>query len=467
MRRLPCAADQGSNNPPVSLAHTRTERGLVSGQMTSEKASAKRNVVKRGPLSGVRIADLGWYGVDPETTRILSWFGAEVIRVEHEAKLDYIRVQPPFALDGKADASLTVVEAVKQRKFNQSGLYNNFNPGKLCIRLNLARPEGRKLLEELINISDVVTENYSYDVMDKWGYNYETLRRIRPDVIYMSMAGMGHAGPDANVKTVGPSVQALSGLTFMAGLPGQEPSGLGFSYMDHQGAYHNCLAILMAIFHRNRTGRGQYIDGSTTDIAATLTGTKVLDYTANGRPSRRPDYPAGNRLEHPAAAPHGVYRCHGDDRWIAIAVFNDNEWRSLVDVMGSPPWASTPDFKTMGARLEHQDDLDQKVNSWTVKFDDIELMQILQKAGVRAGAVFKGADVERDPQLRHRKTFVDLDHSAMGRWPFEAVPAKLSATAGGWEWGSPVIAQDNDYFYREVLGIPDRQVQELACKGVL
>jgi crotonobetainyl-CoA:carnitine CoA-transferase CaiB-like acyl-CoA transferase len=433
----------------------------------SNAPNGRRKTVKQGPLSGIRLLDLGWYGVDPEATRILSWFGAEVIRVEHESKLDYIRLNPPFAEHGKSIDYASVTDALEANAYNNSGLYNNFNPGKLCVRLNASQPEGRALLEELITISDVVTENFSYSVMEKWGLDYDALKRIRPDIIYVSMAGMGHTGPYRHVKTVGPVVQALSGVTFMGGLPGREPSGWGFSYMDHQGAYHNALAVQLAVYHRNRTGQGQYIDASTTEIGAGLTGPKTLDYTVNERRSRRPGYPMGNRLEYQAAAPHGVYRCCGDDRWIAIAVFNDDEWESLVGAMGRPDWAMEPRFATLRQRVQHQDDLDALMNGWTQDHDDVELMHRLQEAGVRAGAVLKGKDVEEDPQMRHRELFPVLDHTLIGSWPFEGIPAKLSETPGGWEWGAPMLGEDNDYMYRQVLGIAADRLERLVETGIV
>ena len=429
--------------------------------------STKRDVVEDGPLRNLRVVDLGWYGVDPEATRILSRFGAEVIRVEHESKVDLIRILWPFALNGKPDPAMTMVNAVKDQKFEQSGLFNDWNPGKLGIRLNLATPEGRKVLEELIRVSDVVTENYSHGVMERWGLGYQQLRCIRPDIIYVSMSGMGRTGPDREVKTLGPLVQALCGLTFTAGLPDEEPSGWGFSYMDNLAAYHNCAAVLLAVFHRNRTGQGQYVDAAATEIGAGLTGAALLDFTVNGRPARRPGYPTGNRLEHPAAAPHGVYRCTGDDRWIAIAVFNDDEWSALVNVMGDPAWARRPQFATLSARVAHQDALDEHMNEWTGHMDDTELMGRLQSAGVRAGAVYKGADLESDPQIRHRQMFPELDHGVMGRWPFEDVPIRLSETPGGWKWGAPLLGEDNGYIYQELLGLTASATRELETGGVI
>lgn len=435
--------------------------------MNDRLNSTKRNVVKDGPLRSVRIVDLGWYGVDPEATRMLSRFGAEVIRVEHESKVDLIRILWPFAVGGQPDPSLTMVNAVKEGNYEQSGLFNDWNPGKLSIRLNLSTSEGRKVLEKLIRVSDVVTENYSHGVMERWGFGYEQLRCLRPDLIYVSMSGMGRTGPDKEVKTLGPLVQAISGLTAIAGLPDEEPSGWGFSYMDNLAAYHNCAAVLMAVFHRNRTGQGQYVDAAATEIGAGLTGTSTLDYTVNGRPTRRPKYPSGNRLDHPPAAPHGVYPCRGEDRWIAIAVFTEKEWAALTHLMGDPSWARDPKFATLRDRMEHQDSLDECVGRWTRQMDDIELMQMLQGVHVRAGAVCKGVDLANDPQLAHREMFPELDHGIMGKWRFEDVPIRLSRTPGGWAWGAPLLGEDNPYVYKELLGIPDRELSMLKTTGAV
>ncbi|HEY7269959.1 MAG TPA: CoA transferase, partial [Dehalococcoidia bacterium] len=281
-----------------------------------------------GPLAGLRIVDMGWAMAGPQATRILADFGAEVIKVESMARPDQART--------------TFGPHVGERAINNSGYFNNFNRNKLSATINMSRPEGREVYKKLIAISDGVLENYSAGVMRGWGLHYDGLKAIKPDIVYVSMAGFGHSGPYTMYQTYGPTVQAVSGLTYQSGFPEMEPAGWGFSYMDHTGGYFGCIAMLQALIYRRRTGKGQHVDLSQVEAAITLTGPALLDYTVNGRASSR----IGNRSGHPAMAPHGVYRSApdtreggvGDDEWVAIAVANDEQWRALTCSMGHPEW---------------------------------------------------------------------------------------------------------------------------------
>ena len=274
-------------------------------------------------LSGLRVIDFSWIVAGPQNTRILADFGAEVIKIENEASLDYARhIASPFA-NGSP---------------NKSPLHSTLNRNKKSITLNVMHPEGMEYLKELISISDVIVENFSAKVLEKWGLGYEEQKKIRPDIIYCSMSGFGHSGRDKGYVTWGPTAQAISGLTYMSGLPQEESAGWGFSYMDHTGGFYGCLAILMAIIHRNKTGEGQHLDLSQVEAGIGLTGTAILDYTVNNRPFRRPDMPPGNRAPERRIAPHNSYECKGDDRWCVISVTNDIEWDLLVESMGSPAW---------------------------------------------------------------------------------------------------------------------------------
>ena len=245
----------------------------------------------RHALEGTRVVDFSWIVAGPTCTRILADFGAEVIRIEYEQTLDYSRNIPP------------VIEGASP---NMSGTFNNLNRNKLSATLNVMHPKGMGLLHDLIAVSDVVVENYSSSVLERWGLDYESQRRIRPDIIYLSLSGFGHSGPDKSYTTWGPTAQALSGLTMMSGLPGHEPAGWGFSYMDHTAGYYGAMACALAIHHRHRTGEGQWIDLSQVEAGIVLEGTAVLDKTVNGRPYLDGSTPPGNRSPHPAVAPHNT-----------------------------------------------------------------------------------------------------------------------------------------------------------------
>ena len=314
----------------------------------------------------------------------------------------------------------------------------------------------------------MLTENFAPGVMERWGLTEEHVRELRPDVIYARMSGFGHSGPYADYRSYGPVVQAACGLSHISGLPGREPSGWGLSYMDNQAAYYNAAALMMAILARNTTGVGTDIDVSAVEAGVELLGPVLLDVAVNQRSTRRPDYPTGNRLDHPSAAPHGVYPTQGDDRWVAIAVFDDAEWAAFAQAIGSPAWTTEPRFATHDGRVANQDDLDQLIAAYTTAEDRHQLMHRLQAAGVRAGAVQDAEDVnEHDPQMAHRDVFFELDHPVIGEARFEGVPfTSTQIQADHWR-SAPLLGEDNDYVYGTILGLSSDEIAELADEGVI
>src|SRR3954454_1755362 len=285
---------------------------------------------RKGPLAGIRVADFCWMGVGAVATRLLADFGAEVIKIEDRTRLDMPRRLPIY----KDGAVRTFGEEDATPDPDKGGLFNNYARNKLGVTINMRDPRGRALADRLIAASSVVSENFAPGVMERWGLTYERLRELRSDVIYARMSGYGHTGPHHHYRSYGPVVQAVSGLSQISGLPDREPSGWVLSYMDNQAAYYNSSALLFAIYRRNITGRGTEIDVSAVEAGINLVGPVLLELTVNQRPTRRPDYPTGNRLEWPDAAPHGVYAAQGDDEWIAIAVFDDRQWTGLVQALG-------------------------------------------------------------------------------------------------------------------------------------
>jgi crotonobetainyl-CoA:carnitine CoA-transferase CaiB-like acyl-CoA transferase len=348
---------------------------------------------------------------------------------------------------------------------NRGGLFNNYCRNKLGVTINMRTPRGRELADQLIAASSVVTENFAPGVMERWGLTYARLQELSPEVIYARMSGYGHTGPHHDYRSYGPVVQAVSGLSFISGLPDREPSGWGLSYMDNQAAYFNSSALLMAILARETTGKGTEIDVSAVEVGVNLAGPDLLDVTVNGRPTRRPGFPTGNRLEHPQAAPHGVYPCAGEDRWVAIAVFDDADWRNLVTVLG---WAADPRFATVEGRFACQDELDARLTEWTRERTPHEVMTVLQHAGVPAGAAQNARDLaETDPQIAHRGTFFELDHPVIGPALFEGMPVQFSRIRQD-DWRSaPLLGEDNDHVFTQILGLPADEVAELAEAGVI
>ena len=417
----------------------------------------------RGPLSGVRVADFCWAGVGAIATRMLADYGAEVIKIEDRQRVDLTRRLPmykdePARAYGNEDVSPDL---------DKSGFFNNYNRNKLSLTVNMRSAAGRALVDELIRESSVVTENFAPGVMERWGLTYARLCELNPSIIYGRMSGYGHSGPDADYRSYGPVVQAVSGLSFISGLPGMPPSGWGLSYMDNQAAYFNSAALLMAIYQRNRTGRGTEIDVSAVEVGIKLMGPLLLEVAANGRRTREQAFPTGNRLEHPQAAPHGVYPVRGEDRWIAIAVFDDEEWRALAALMGNPAWANAAEFATLAARVAHQDALDQHLADWTRGQQPHAAMQALQTAGVRAALVQNAEDLnEFDPQLAARGVFFTLDHPVIGPARFEGSPMLFSGIEQvNWRSG-PLLGEDTRYVLADILGKGAEEIDALAAEGV-
>ena len=291
-----------------------------------------------GALSRFRICDFTGQLAGAGATKWLASFGAEVIRIEdpvRQGRWDILRGIDPFVDD--------------RRGVDMGGGFNNHNTDKKGITLNVRTDKGKALLAELVKRSDVVSENFAAGVLESWGFGYEKLKALKPNIIYVSNCGFGHVGPYRKFKTWGPIVQAVSGLTFTSALPGQPPAGWGYSYMDHTGGYYMAMAILLALIHRERTGEGQWVDLACTDAALTLHGPALLDWTVNGRSLRRDGSPNSNRNEWPAMAPHGIYPCAGDDEWVAIACRDDADWRGLGAVVDQP-WCVDPAFADVAGR---------------------------------------------------------------------------------------------------------------------
>jgi len=412
-------------------------------------SEAKSSVVRENALEGVRVIDFSWIVAGPQCTRILADFGADVIKIENYSNMDYIRAS------GGADSP------------NRSPLFNTLNRNKRSLTLNVMHPRGMELLKTLIKKSDVIVENFSSRVLEKWGLGYEEQKKLNPGIIYCSMSGFGHSGRDRDFVTWGPTAQALSGLTYMSGLPGEESAGWGFSYMDHTGGFYGTIAIMMALLHRNKTGEGQHLDLSQVEAGIGLTGTSVLDYTVNNRPFRRDGMPPGNRAPEREIAPHNSYPCRGEDRWCVIAVTNDAEWDSLVNILGNPAWANDERFATMASRFANQNDLDEFISQWTINLTPLEVFDVLQKAGVPAGAVQTPMErAEIDIQLKHRGFIAEVEHAELGNTKVESIPMKMSETPWKLNKASPLLGEHSAEIYMDLLGVSAEELGTLFEEGI-
>ena len=367
-------------------------------------------------LQNIRILDFSWVLAGPYATRILADFGAEVIKVQ------------PLLPQGEDEF---------RRAYEDT-----WNRNKRGITLDLNKPEGIALAKRLVKISDAVVENFSPRVMANWGLDYQNLKKIKPDIIMLSLSTMGGTGPWRDYTGFGPTIQAFSGMTYLTSFPGKPPLGLGTAYADHIAGLFGCLSLLGALEYRQNTGEGQHIDLSQVEAMASLLGSAILDYQLEGREVAA----VGNGSTE--AAPHGVYRCKGDDRWCALAVFTDEEWRGFKRALGSPAWAEEKRFNTLAGRLKNKAGLDRLIEDWTKKHAAEEVMALLQGEGVAAGVVQDARDLAKDPQLKGRGFFIEL-----GRAISDAEPVRLSRTPAKYRRAAPTLGQDNDYVYKELLGI--------------
>lgn len=391
-----------------------------------------------GILSGLRVLDLTWVLAGPYATRVLADFGAEVIKVQS-------------------------IKTAKGAESNLTAYFNTWNRNKRSITLDMSRPEARRIALQLIGISDVLIENFSPRVMLNWGLDYERLREINPRLIMASMSAMGQTGPWRDFVGFGPTVQALSGLTHLTSFEPDSPIGVGYAFADPVAGLYAVLAILAALEHRDKTGRGLFIDLSQYEAICTLVGPALLDALVNPKTM----LPPGNQPDDSHAAPYGCYACAGKDRWCVIAVFDDTEWLALCERMGSPGLASEARFATRSQRKAHQAELDEILGQWTARHSPEQVVALLQEAGVPSGVVQNARDLSNDPQLTARHFFVRLRHPTLGETVSDASPMRFGGSpASDWK-SAPLLGEDNRYVLGELLGLQDDELSSLLEKGVI
>jgi len=424
-------------------------------------------------LDDVRVLDLTRLGYGAQATSILGALGAEIIRVESRTRPDPVRMIPPhIPVAGEAAGEGLSASMVAAKGFDRGAIFHKYNfGGKRSVTLNLKHPRGMEILKRLVVRCDVLAESFSAGALERMGLTYEAMRTIRPDIIYVSMSGFGHTGRDRGHVTLGPTAQAITGLTYMVGLPERRPAGWSFSYLDHMGGYAGAFGVLCAIRHRRRTGEGQHVDVSQIEPGIPLTGAAVLDRAVNGRRYRRADTPNGNRSATPPGAPHGAYRCRGDDAWVAIAIFDDAQWRRLCEAMGNPSWTRQENVATHEQRLRDPGACDGGIEAWTRGLDRYEVMRRLLEAEVPCGVVQDARDrFERDEQLRAREYFARLPNSATSTWHAERMPYRMSATppaiGGRIGRGAPSIGEDNREVYSRLLGLGLDEIARGEAEGL-
>jgi crotonobetainyl-CoA:carnitine CoA-transferase CaiB-like acyl-CoA transferase len=426
----------------VSLADMRQRWSrLARAPSTQQPDSFLRGL----PLKGIRIADFGQYFAVPLAGQWLALMGAEVILVESRMHL-HSRRHAPFAGEPHLQAS---------------GLFNDLNLGKNSVTINLRLPEGVELARRLIGVSDVVIENFSPDTMEKLGIGYEQLRRIKPEIIMVSLSAFGSTGPWRRFASFHSGVIALSGLAAVTGYEGGHPRLVGSSVPDPIGSSFCVLAVLQALQNRNKTGRGQHIEISMAETLQSLIPEAIAEYgLTGGAPERR-----GNR--HRWKTPHDIYRCHGDDAWVAISVATDQQWRGLCSALARPELTEAAAFVTQEDRKRNEQALGLIVAEWARRFSPEEAATRLQREGVPASAVFNARDLMEDPHLRDRNAIVEITHPKAGSHPVIAVPWRFSLLPAIEYRRAPLLGESNEFVFQNLLGLTAAQIEELEKKQVI
>ena len=401
----------------------------------------------RLPLDDVKVLDFMWVLAGPGVTRTLADYGATVVRIEATGRPDPTRTVGPFVGNDTNP--------------EKSALFANNNAGKLGITLDLAKPSAREVVLDLVRWADVVSESFSPKAMRAWGFDYESLRKVKPDIIMISSCLMGQTGPLARFAGFGNLAAALIGFYNLVGWPDRPPSGPFSAYTDYIAPRFGLVAVMAALIHRRLTGEGQYIDQAQAESSLQFLTVPLLDHAANGR------------ISHPVAnydanfAPHGAYPAAGDDQWVAIACRNDREWQALARAMGRAELGSDPRFANVAGRQAAQAEIDGIINEWTARRPPRETEHLLQELGVPAHGVQNAAEIYSDPQVKHRGQLVEVPHPVSGTMWIEDSRYKLSRTPAKVERAAPTLGQHTQYVLEELLGYGEDRVSQLVVDGAL
>ncbi len=400
-----------------------------------------------GALSGYRVLDFGWVLAGAIPGMALADMGAEVIKVETRQRLDYMRMGRPIVGD--------------QPDPEQNPMFHNVNRGKLSVTLNISEPEAVELAKRLVARCDVVIENFSPGVMDRLGLGYETLRAIKPDIVMASISSTGQDGPLRDLRAYAPSIGALSGLDSTMGYEGGGPLGLKHAFGDICGALHAVFAIASALYRRNQTGEGCYIDVSMLRATVVTQGIGLMEHALTGRSLR----PRGNY--DPTMVPYGNYPCAGEDKWISIAVASQEEWQGLVAAMRNPAWADDQRFRSQYRRQRHRREIDALVSGWTAQHDPDVLTDLLQGQGVAAAPVLSAEERLFHPHFMERGLYNDIDHPALGAEPVFNLMWNLSKTPSTVRSHAPLMGQHNRQVLCGTLGLAENELAELEERQVV
>ncbi len=396
-------------------------------------------------IQNVRVIAFTHAWAGPWLGGVLADMGAEVIKIESNQALDNTRTTGRVWPDGNPGV-------------NRSG-FNFYNRGVKSCTLNLKQPKGVEIFKKLVKISDVVIENNSPRVMPGLGIGYAALKEIKPDIIMVSLTGFGGTGPDKNYVAYAPTVESVGGSAISFGYPGREPSLGAVNAADPIGSMYGVLCVLSALYFRHKTGKGQYVDISEAEGVTGVVPEVIMEYEMTGGIRPR----MGNRDE--TMAPHGCYPCKGGDKWVAIAVGTDEEWRALCQVMGNPEWCKQEKFADQPSRWRNQDELNKLIGEWTKNFTHYEVMHMLQKVGVAAGPSFNIEELINDPHIKERGVIIEQKHPEAGktlvyRPPWTSALTKYNAPA-------PCLGEHNSYVFEKLLCMTDKEISQLVDEKVI
>jgi crotonobetainyl-CoA:carnitine CoA-transferase CaiB-like acyl-CoA transferase len=418
-----------------------------------EKAiSSPTEPPRQGPLAqpqalqGIKVADFSWAIVGPLAARHLADHGAQVVRVESHARPETNRLGGPYKDDIPG--------------IDRSSLYSLYNTSKYGMSLNLAKPKGREAARRLMLWADVVIESFTPGTMKKFGLDYGTIKQAKPDIIYVSTSCYGQYGPIAASPGYGQLASAQCGIYYAIGWPDRPSVTSSAPHTDFISPIFLLPTIIAALDYRGRTGKGLYVDQSQVEAGVQFFAPPVMDYMVNKRVMMR----NGNYWAY--AAPHNVYPCLGDDRWCAIAVFTDDEWKGFKSALGNPQWTKEAKFSTFSGRKENERELDKRVSDWTSKHAPKDVMERMQEKGVAAGIVKTMEELYKDPQLKHMGFWRYLEHPVVGVHAHQGPPFRLSATPDR-QFTSPCLGQHNEFVYKELLGYSDDEIAEMLNEGVI
>ncbi len=398
-------------------------------------------------LEGIRVADFSWVWAGPYCTSLLGYLGAEVIKIESMKRVDQTRQGSIMNGD--------VFEGV-----NSSPTFNNANLNKKGVSIDITTEKGQEIARQLVAQCDIVVANMRPGKMDKLHLGYEDLKKVKPDIIMLESTGFGCTGPYRGFAGFAPIFASMGGLANLTGYTDGAPNPMS-GVQDLRAATQAAYAILAALYHRKKTGEGQYIDCSSSECITTLVGNEMMEYTMNGRSLGR----TGNT--DPVMAPHNVYRCKGEDKWISIAVGTEEEWQNLVHAMGDPDWAKDEKFADMYSRHKNSAEIDAHMAEWTIQYGHIELMHLLQDAGVAAMPSFCATEILEDPHVKVRGLLTTVEHPLLKTQHVFNPPWKLSETPATIRKPGPCLGEDNVEVFTTLLGMSEEEVKQLEEEKTL